>query len=143
MARAGRPPERRLRPRLAAPLLVPVCIVILFVWVLPKRTNDVNGETAAITSIRAIHTAEVEYSAEYGHYAGSIDELKRAGVLPAVPAAGGYRISLTSSPEGYVVHAEPLKYGTTGKRSFYSDQTMVVRQNYGPGPATAKSPALK
>ena len=71
-------------------------------------------ETAAIKSIQTIHRAEVDSLSEFGHYATSLAELgpPRSGV---------------GAPS------------TSGMRSFYSDQTMVVRENYGPEPAAASS----
>jgi len=36
-----------------------------------------------------------------------------------------------------------VAYGSSGSRSFYSDQSMVVRENYGPEPATAQSKELR
>jgi hypothetical protein len=34
-------------------------------------------------------------------------------------------------------------YNSTGRRSFFSDQTMVIRENWGPEPATANSKEIK
>ncbi len=34
-------------------------------------------------------------------------------------------------------------FGNSGSRTFYSDQSMVIRQNYGQEPATANSPEMK
>jgi len=40
---------------------------------------------------------------------------------------------------GYVVNAVPVNFGTDGNKTFYSDQSMVIRSNDGPEPATATS----
>jgi hypothetical protein len=37
----------------------------------------------------------------------------------------------------------PKVYNSTGRRTFYSDQTLVIRENWGPEPATAQSPEIK
>jgi hypothetical protein len=37
----------------------------------------------------------------------------------------------------------PVAFGVSGSRTFYSDQSMVVRQNFGQEPATANSPEMK
>jgi hypothetical protein len=34
-------------------------------------------------------------------------------------------------------------FGTNGSRTFWSDQTMTIRQHYGQEPATASSEMLK
>ena len=52
---------------------------------------------------------------------------------------GGYRFAVTSTPLGYTINAQPDAYGNTGTRTFYSDQSLVIRENYGQEPATATS----
>jgi len=48
----------------------------------------------------------------------------------------------TPGSSGYEVNADPITPGTTGFRSFYTDQTAVIRWS-GSGPATADSPPLE
>lgn len=43
--------------------------------------------------------------------------------------------------ESYTITADPITRGTTGMRSFYTDQTGVIREEQN-GPASADSPAL-
>jgi len=56
---------------------------------------------------------------------------------------GGYTFTLTQTPQGYTITGVPDVFGTTGRRTFYSDQNMVIRQNWTQEPATAASPELK
>jgi len=113
-------------------------------------------EMAAIHNVRSINAAEVQYFAEFGRYAASLPELgppsdgkpgpSSADLLPAILASGakgGYTYTLKVSPTGYTVNANPVKYGTTGRRTFFSDESMVIRANPGPAPATAASAELK
>jgi len=44
---------------------------------------------------------------------------------------------MTGNQSGYAISAVPVAYGNTGSRTFYSDQTRVIRENDGPEPATA------
>jgi hypothetical protein len=37
----------------------------------------------------------------------------------------------------------PEAFGSTGSRTFFSDQTLVVHQNYTAEPANATSPEIK
>lgn len=95
-------------------------------------------ETAALRMIQAIHTAEVQYNSQYGRYAISLQELG----FSATSSDGtrlGYKFSLAGAGSGYVVNANPVTYGTDGNRTFFSDQTMVIRVNNGPEPASAVS----
>jgi hypothetical protein len=50
---------------------------------------------------------------------------------------------MTGNLSGYQISAVPVAYGNTGRRIFYSDQTMAIRENDGPEPATARSKEIK
>ena len=50
---------------------------------------------------------------------------------------------MTGNQGGYVVAAVPAVFNTDGSRTFYSDQSMVVHEHYGPEPATAQDPESK
>jgi type IV pilus assembly protein PilA len=113
-------------------------------------------ETAAIGAIRTLHTAQVQYYSQYGKYAASLTELGPPTSGAAGPAASdligndlsggtksGYKFTLSGNPGGYVINANPESFGNSGSRTFYSDQSMVIRQNYGQEPATANSPEMK
>jgi hypothetical protein len=113
-------------------------------------------ETAAIKAIQTIHQMEVQYQSQYGRYATSLTELgPPASGAPSPSAAdligndlaGGekqqYKFTLTGNTGGYTINANPVAYGSSGSRSFFSDQSMVIRENYGPEPATVNSKELR
>ena len=56
---------------------------------------------------------------------------------------GGYKFTLSANSGGYIINAAPVAFGVSGSRTFYSDQSMVVRQNFGQEPATVNSPEIK
>lgn len=93
-------------------------------------------EIRAIAAIRAIHTAETEYYFEFGRYASSMAELDFGNA----PPARDFRFTVTQTPGGYAISAIP---SFQASRTFYSDQTMVVREHDGPGPATAQDSELR
>ncbi len=113
-------------------------------------------ETGAILQTRNLNTAETNYYAQYGKYATALVQLgppakgaqsseSAADLIPADLATGvknGYRFTLAGSSNGYTIHADPLEYGKTGGRSFFSDESPVIRQNKGNAPATAASPEM-
>ena len=87
---------------------------------------------------------QVQYSSQYGRYATSLAEL--GDLIDSELSAGeksGYKFSLISNQGGYAVNAVPIIYGSSGRRAFYSDQTLVIRINDGPEPATADSKEMK
>ena len=140
-------------------LLIVIAIILIIVTVaLPKLNNATRyaHETAAIKAIQTIHTVQVQYNSQYGHYATSLAELgppatgaateASADLIDSGLASGdksGYKFTLTGNQSGYVINAAPTAYGNTGSRTFYSDQSMVIRENDGPEPATASSKELK
>ena len=119
-------------------------------------TNRLHAqEFGAIAAIRAVNAAQMQYSSMYSHFAGSLIELgpasgaasaSAADLIPADLASGvkqGYRFTLTSAGTGYSITAVPTVFGSTGVRSFYSDQTLTIRENEGPAPATVTSPEVR
>ena len=64
-----------------------------------------------------------------------------ANLISADLAAGerqGYKFTLTGTPQGYHIHAVPTVF-STGARTFYTDQSLVVRYSFGPETATVDS----
>jgi hypothetical protein len=113
-------------------------------------------EVAAVADIKTIHTAQTQYHSKFGRYAASLDELgpplggedgpaRAALVQGDLPSgiSGGYQITLQGGPSVYTINANPIAFGSTGRRTFYSDQTQVVRENRGREPASAVSEAIK
>jgi len=140
-------------------LLIVIAIILIIVTVaLPKLNNATRyaHETAAIKAIQTIHTMQVQYNSQYGRYATSLAELGPPATGAATAAASdligtdlsqgeksGYKFTMTGSPGGYVINATPVTYGSSGSRTFYSDQSMVIRENNGPEPATPTSKELR
>jgi type IV pilus assembly protein PilA len=139
-------------------LLIVIAIILIIITIaVPKyqKTQMFMKETAAIKAIQTIHQMEVQYQSQYGRYAVSLVELGPPASGSPTPAAAdligsdlaggtkqGYKFTLTGNQAGYVINAVPEAYGSSGSRTFFSDQTMVIRQNYGPEPATLNSQPL-
>jgi hypothetical protein len=102
-------------------------------------------ETAAMQSVRTIHTAEVQFFSQNNRYAASLRELSGKWIPGDLGSGlkGGYKFQVNETPTGYAVHAEPLKFNVNGSRTFYSDETMILRQHSGPEPATAENEEAK
>jgi type IV pilus assembly protein PilA len=140
-------------------LLIVIAIILIIITIaVPKynRTQMYMRETAAVKAIQTIHQVEVQFQSQYGRYAVSLAELGPPASGAAGPNAAdligndlangekqGYKFTLTGTPGGYVINANPVNYGSSGSKTFYSDQTMVIRENYGPEPATANSKEMR
>ena len=109
-------------------------------------------QTAALKAIQTLNTAQVQYNSTFGRFATSLTELgpptsgtsnaSAAELIAGDLASGekqGYKFTLTGTPGGYAITAVPSAFGSTGSRTFFSDQSLVIRENYGQEPATANS----
>jgi hypothetical protein len=104
----------------------------------------VANETAALARLHSIVTAEESYMAETSHY-GSLDDLISHDYIrdPSQGKLTGYRFDVRVTAIGFEVTAVPEKYGITGNRSFYIDQSNVTRAADRNGaPATASDPQV-
>ncbi|HLJ48263.1 MAG TPA: prepilin-type N-terminal cleavage/methylation domain-containing protein [Bryobacteraceae bacterium] len=139
-------------------LIVIAIILIILAIAVPKlgAARMQAQEMAAIREVQTIHTAQTQYMSQFGKFAGSLAELgppasggpgpQAADLIPSSLAGGehgGYTFTLTQTPSGYVLNANPKVYNSTGRRTFYSDQTMTIRQNWSSEPANASSQELK
>jgi type IV pilus assembly protein PilA len=143
----GRSPLRRLMPLAVLTALGSLSFGWLIVWPAYAKLNKGRMYAQEVNALRAImmvHTAQVRYRSQFNRYAKTLVELgpRGANEIPSDLASGvrqGYRFALTPTLSGYTIAAVPVAFGSTGARTFYSDQTFVIRENYGPAPATVNS----
>ena len=139
-------------------LIVIAIILIIAAIAIPKLNNQrmAAQEMAAIRQIGTIHTAQIQYYSQFGRYATSLAELgpptsgspgpAGSDLIPKTLSEGkntGYIFIVQKTPTGYSVNANPETYNSTGRRTFYSDETQVIHQNWGQEPATVNSPDFK
>jgi type IV pilus assembly protein PilA len=136
-------------------LLIVIAIILIIITIAVPKYNQTQmymRETAAVKAIQTIHQMEVQYQSQFGRYATTLAELGPPQSGNPGPAAAdliqrdlsegekqGYKFTLTGTNGGYTVQASPVTYGSSGRKSFYSDHTMVIRENDGPEPATSSS----
>lgn len=110
------------------------------------------NEGSAQASLRTLHAAEATYQSTSGAGKfGTLNELAAANLIDLKLATGnknGYNFTVELTTDdlnypGFEVVARPLTYRTDGVRSFYVDQTGVIRagDNSG-GPATKMDPPV-
>ena len=106
------------------------------------------NETAVIARLISIAKAEALYAATEGNGSyGTLDQLIEQHDL-VDPSQGkfgqSYRIEVTLKPVGgFEVTAVPVNYPITGRRSFFVDDSNVVRAADKEGrPATAQDPPI-
>jgi type IV pilus assembly protein PilA len=138
-------------------IVIAIILVILAVAVPKLGSAKMNAnEMVVIREIQTIHQAETQYQSQFGRFATTLNELgpptsggpgpQAADLIPASLASGekdGYTFTLTATPQGYTVNANPKVYNSTGRRTFFSDQAMTIHQNWTAEAANASSPELK
>jgi type IV pilus assembly protein PilA len=153
------PNNRRRRGFSLIELLIVIAIILIIAAIaVPKMNRQMMAahEMAAIREIGSIHQAETQYYSQFGRYAQNLTELgppasgapspAAADILPKILTDGkksGYLFSLQGTPTGYTVTAVPEAFGSSGSRTFFSDSSLVIRQNNTAEPATATSTEIR
>jgi len=115
---------------------------------LPTVEEEVEeNEANAISSVKKIVTAQFDYSeGRGGGYAITLVDLRSRGLIDSALESGvrdGYVFSMGSVGSVFTVDATPMTYGSTGTRSFFSDETGVIRYTREDRPATANDKPLE
>jgi type IV pilus assembly protein PilA len=137
-------------------LLIVIAIILILITVaVPQyqKAQMMARELAATKAVQTVQTAEVMYQSQYGRFASSLRELgppdagassaAAAGLISGALASGtlgGYKFSLTGTADTYAIAASPVTYGSSGIKSFYLDQTGILRAGEDQAPATSTSP---
>lgn len=109
-----------------------------------ERRLQANEETA-ITSVQLLNNALAANKAQLGSptFAQSVSALGKA--VPQHLACGeakclyrGYSFEYRADGPKYVILARPNKFDNTGRRSFFTDETGVIRFTGEDRPATAQ-----
>ena len=151
--------RRRARGFSLIELLIVIAIILIILTIaVPKlSTAQMNArEMAVVREIQTVNTAQAQYMSQFGKFAATMAELgppasggpgpAAADLIPGSLASGekdGYTFILAATPSGYTLTVNPKVYNSTGRRTFYSDQNMIIRQNWSAEPANASSPELK
>ncbi len=151
--------RRRARGFSLIELLIVIAIILVIIGIALPRFNvaQMNSRELAVQQeVRTINTAQVQYQSQFGRFATSLTELgppssgtpgpAAADLVPASLASGDkdqYNFVMTATPSGYTIVATPKVFNSSGRKSFYSDQTMTIRANMSAEPANASSPEIK
>ena len=102
-------------------------------------------ETAALGHIRALQNAQTQFYSVKRRFAPTLKDLSTAKLIPEHLAAGtlgGYTFELTGVEEAFTVKASPERQGKSGDSNYFTDDSLVIRQN-DQRPADADSPPVK
>ncbi|HET9742136.1 MAG TPA: prepilin-type N-terminal cleavage/methylation domain-containing protein [Terriglobales bacterium] len=144
-------------------LIVVAIILIIAAIAIPNllRAKMSANEASAVGSIRTINTSEIQFNSTYGIGFGSLAAIGTTGtgactatstnacLIDSVLTAGtksGY--TFVATPAGtnnatYTVTGTPITVGQTGQRSFFSDESGVIRFDPTGAAATVGSTPLQ
>ncbi len=118
-------------------VLIPVMVIAAIAIPNLLAARRAANEGAAIKAVRTLHAAEQTYQATYGNGSyGSLAELQSGSLITPELASGvksGYRFKVEvfepskGIPATFAVTAVPTEYGSTGRRSFFVDESGVIR----------------
>jgi prepilin-type N-terminal cleavage/methylation domain-containing protein len=146
-------------------LIVVAIILIIAAIAIPSlmQSKMSANEASAVQTARDINTAESVYMIQYG--SGYSQDLISLGGTSGTPSSSSallipdpvaqtgsksgfhfiYAVTGNTGPGGspsnYTVNANPISPGSTGRRWFFTDETMVIRQNP-TSAATASDPSI-
>jgi type IV pilus assembly protein PilA len=144
-------------------LIVVTIILIISAIAIPNlmRSKMSANETAAVGALKALTESSVMYSNSYGGFPRSISNLGPGGAPASTSVAAdlidstlatgvksGYKFTYTvlaTDPAGnvvsYAITAVPVTPGSTGQKSFYTDQSGTIRVSPN-GTADSSSPPI-
>lgn len=121
----------------SAVALIPILLIAAIAIPNLLAARRAANEGSAINALRTIHAAEMSYQATAGDgYFGTLAELERENLINAQLASGtrsGYKFDVDPTLKdfdgrpAFAVVAVPANYPSTGKRSFFIDETGVIR----------------
>ncbi|MEJ7710845.1 MAG: type II secretion system protein [Pyrinomonadaceae bacterium] len=106
------------------------------------------NEGSAISALRTVTSAQITYQGLYGNnsFAASGVDLANLQLIdsilgaPAPARKSGYNFTITGSASEYEVTAEPISYGVTGTRSFYTNEIGVIHYTVSATAGTRAAP---
>ena len=129
-------------------LIVVAVLTIIAAVTVPNllKARSAANESSAISSVRAIITAQSTFTATLGNgsYAANLAILSTAGLIDQALGSGskdGYNFTSIGAGAIFTVTATPMTFDVTGNRGFFADQTGVIRFDIS-GTATSSSAPL-
>jgi prepilin-type N-terminal cleavage/methylation domain-containing protein len=146
-------------------LIVVAIILIIAAIAIPNllRSRMAANEASAVATLRTLNTSEIVFSSTYNGFSPTLVAMGPGAttcdttVVPTSAAAclidkvlatdpatkSGYTFVYAPTgtpPSAYTIKATPVTVGSSGQRGFFTDQSVVIRQNPSGTAAATDSP---
>ncbi len=135
--------------------LVELLIVVLIIGIIAQmsiphlmQSKLAANEASAITTVRSVLNAEALYvttvgSGKYATMGGLVSGMLVDSVVGSSTKDGYvFSIALSAADTAFAIDARPSGYNNSGIRSFFSDETAVIRYTTADSAATVTSTPL-
>ena len=134
--------------------LIELMIVVLVIGIIAAlsvpnlaKSKMAAHESSAISAIRTLVTAQITFATRSGpgNFAPDLATLQGANLIDSVLGSGtaeAYSFALSGSGVQYTIDARPLVYGSSGIRSFFTDESGAIRYTTADAAATVSDPGL-
>ncbi len=134
--------------------LIELMIVVLVIGIIAAlsvpnlaKSKMAAHESSAISAIRTLVTAQITFATRSGpgNFAPDLATLQGANLIDSVLGSGtaeAYSFALSGSGVQYTIDARPLVYGSSGIRSFFTDESGAIRYTTADAAATVTDPGL-
>ena len=98
------------------------------------------NEASAISSVRLMVSAQFTRNTNTNAYAPDLATLGSASLVDDVLGSGtkdGYYFTVSGGSISFSINADPIVHLSTGKRSFFADESGVIRYTTANAPATS------
>jgi hypothetical protein len=111
--------------------VVAIAFIALIMFVSARATENFNGESAAIATLRTINTAEITYSSAHDGSWGTLEDLTDAMLLDSrfgyqLPVQG-YRYNVSFSPHGYIATATRDAANCAARWDLFSKEDAIIK----------------
>jgi len=157
--RARRGAAKRQRGFSLIELLIVIAIIVVIISIAAPKYSQYQmqaRETAVMQELGTLYSAQTTYYSMFGKYAANLSDLgpptggaegpQGANLIGKTLADGvhnSYRFTMAGNGSAFSVTAVPETYGSSGRRSFYMDQTKTIHQNWTAEPANVNSPEMR
>lgn len=126
---------------LLAFIAVAIAGLVIFAYLGHRETLDISkNETAAYLFLRAVSDDNHKLKSQTGACANSLERLNSLKQAESKRARSAYEFRYHADGDSFAINADPKEYGKTGIRSFYIDQTGIVRYEAGKPAGAASAP---